>query len=600
MFAFIRSLVNRMEQSSSLAPAFGFNDVSFRSSSLICYTKTHLIALLIMFSHVALSEDYYVTLGGDNQNSGRSVVLAWKTLARANQHAFLPGDRLLLEAAQDFVGPLILINIAGSKDHPIEVSTHFVGKQRKKAHIDAGQGDTALALINVSHVKISHLSLSATIPVTQQKTKGSASKKRMRIGVLVKARRPGNFTNIVLDDLDIRDVFYHQAGFSRDEAEVRTANGTQNYGWGIRVINNLKNATISGLSIVNSMIQNVSHTGIKFSGREHNITNVSVTNNRVINIGGPGIQLSGVKQGYFAHNQVDRSGSNDDSRNWGRGSGLWTWGSREILVERNRFTNAQGPADSAGVHIDYNCSDVIVQFNYSANNAGGFYEVLGNNYNTAYRYNISVNDGYRVKGKNGAFQQGKTFWLSGYNGQKKARVGPFNSYFYNNTIFLDEDIVSSVAIDQGAAGILIANNIFHIVTKAQYVRGDQYRPDTSKGKKIVNAFFKNNLFLHQQSWPAEAPIQDSQPSFGDVKFANARGMAIVDFRPQNKLLVKDMGMVVTQLVNDDKGLFLGLGVTHDILGQPIVGKPDLGAIELQHTSLLVPRNLVKGDSKLGK
>jgi hypothetical protein len=600
MFAFIRSLVNRMEQSSSLAPAFGFNDVSFRSSSLICYTKTLLIALLIMFSHVALSEDYYVTLGGDDQNSGRSVLLAWKTLARANQHAFLPGDRLLLEAAQDFVGPLRLINIAGSKDHPIEVSTHFVGKQRKKAHIDAGQGDTALALINVSHVKISHLSLSATIPVTQQKTKGSASKKRMRIGVLVKARRPGNFTNIVLDDLDIRDVFYHQAGFSRDEAEVRTANGTQNYGWGIRVINNLKNATISGLSIVNSMIQNVSHTGIKFSGREHNITNVSVTNNRVINIGGPGIQLSGVKQGYFAHNQVDRSGSNDDSRKWGRGSGLWTWGSREILVERNRFTNAQGPADSAGVHIDYNCSDVIVQFNYSANNAGGFYEVLGNNYNTAYRYNISVNDGYRVKGKNGAFQQGKTFWLSGYNGQKKARVGPFNSYFYNNTIFLDEDIVSSVAIDQGAAGILIANNIFHIVTKAQYVRGDQYRPDTSKGKKIVNAFFKNNLFLHQQSWPAEAPIQDSQPSFGDVKFANARGMAIEDFRPQNKLLVKDMGMVVTQLVNDDKGLFLGLGVTHDILGQPIVGKPDLGAIELQHTSLLVPRNLVKGDSKLGK
>jgi hypothetical protein len=138
------------------------------------------------------------------------------------------------------------------------------------------------------------------------------------------------------------------------------------------------------------------------------------------------------------------------------------------------------------------------------------------------------------------------------------------------------------------------------VTKAQYVRGDQYRPDTSKGKKIVNAFFKNNLFLHQQSWPAEAPIQDSQPSFGDVKFANARGMAIEDFRPQNKLLVKDMGLVVTQLVNDDKGLFLGLGVTHDILGQPIVGKPDLGAIELQHTSLLVPRNLVKGDSKLGK
>ena len=75
-------------------------------------------------------------------------------------------------------------------------------------------------------------------------------------------------------------------------------------------------------------------------------------------------------------------------------------------------------------YIDFNCSDVIIQYNYSANNVGGFCEILGNNYNCAYRYNISVNDGHRMKGQNGAFQQGKTLWLSGFVGKGNERNGP--------------------------------------------------------------------------------------------------------------------------------------------------------------------------------
>ena len=65
---------------------------------------------------------------------------------------------------------------------------------------------------------------------------------------------------------------------------------------------------------------------------------------------------------------------------------------------------ANGPADSAGCHIDFNCDNVIVQYNLSVSNAGGFIEILGNNYNCSYRYNVSVNDGHRIKGKNNAFR----------------------------------------------------------------------------------------------------------------------------------------------------------------------------------------------------
>ena len=285
----------------------------------------------------------------------------------------------------------------------------------------------------------------------------------MRCGVLVKTSKEGNYEHIYLKNLDIKDIFYENKNFTRSLKETKSANGTQNYGWGIRFINNTKNTLLSDVKIESCTVTNVSHTGIKLTSRikKYGIIDFIISDTKVTETGGPGIQMSGVKNGHIFNNIVDKSGSTDDSRKWGRGSGLWTWGSSNILIEKNRFTNANGPGDSAGAHIDFNCKNIVLQYNFSANNAGGFCEILGNNYNCAYRYNISVNDGFRVKGENNAFQEGKIFWLSGYIGKGK-RKGPFNSYFYNNTIYVKESIQVKMALAKEAKGILIANNIFHI------------------------------------------------------------------------------------------------------------------------------------------
>jgi len=196
------------------------------------------------------------------------------------------------------------------------------------------------------------------------------------------------------------------------------------------------------------------------TGTKESIQNIKLLNNKITDVGGPGVQMSGVKTGLVSGNYINGSGSKTDSRHWGRGSGLWTWGTSDVIIEKNSFLNANGPGDSAGCHIDYNCNNIIVQYNLSANNAGGFCEILGNNYNCAYRYNIGVNDGFRVKGKNGAFQEGKIFWLSGYVGTKVKPKGPFNSYIYNNTIYTKSDMIAQVAVGISAEGVLLANNIF--------------------------------------------------------------------------------------------------------------------------------------------
>lgn len=276
---------------------------------------------------------------------------------------------------------------------------------------------------------------------------------------------------------------------------------------------------------------------------------------------------------------MNLSGSSDDSRKWGRGSGLWTWSSSNVLIEKNRFTNSSGPGDSAGAHIDFNCQNIVLQYNFSANNAGGFCEILGNNYNCAYRYNISVNDGYRIKGKQGAFQEGKIFWLSGYNSGE--RTGPFNSYFYNNTIVVNDKIEAKFAIDRVADGVLIANNIFHVSGKGKVVKGDQYNPETKGEWKVNDVFFDNNLFLHSESWPKSLRLQDKHPIWGDAEFSEVYGMQIADYQPQNSGLVKDKGIKIPKLANDTIGLVYGLNVTVDILGNEITGRPDLGAIEIK-------------------
>ena len=218
--------------------------------------------------------------------------------------------------------------------------------------------------------------------------------------------------------------------------------------------------------------------------------------------------------------------------------------------------------------------------NLSFSNAGGFIEILGNNYNCAYRYNVSINDGFRVKGEGNNFQEGKTFWLSGYAGKNNTRTGPFNSYIYNNTIYTKAAIISKIAVDNVSRGILVANNIFHIEGDSKLVLGDQYRPDEGGTATIENITFTHNIFLKDDYWPEEVLIQPTNSISGDVLFLNKGGGNVIDYTPTDVELVKNKGIHIPKIEGDEKGLYLGFPLREDILGNTIIGVPDIGAIEL--------------------
>ena len=537
-----------------------------------------IFAIFCSFSEQKTTNYYFHPTLGNDTNTGTSKNAPFKSLNKIKLLKINPGDSLLLAINQTFTDGLELKEINGTKQQPIAISVYGTRYKNDKAFIKTEKELNAILIENSNFIEISHLKVSANPSQNQE----IGLKNKMRCGVLVTASKPKTYEHIYLTDLIVKDVFFEKAGFSRSAQETKSANGTQNYGWGIRFITSDAKAILKNIKVTKSLVQNVSHTGIKLTakGENHGIIDFEISDTKVFETGGPGIQMSGAKNGHIFNNSVNKSGSTNDSRKWGGGSGLWTWGSENILIEKNRFTNANGPGDSAGAHIDYNCKNIVLQYNFSANNAGGFAEILGNNHNCAYRYNISVNDGHRIKDVNGAFQEGKLFWLSGYSGKK--RIGPVNSYFYNNTMYVKSELDAKIAIDRISKGVLIANNIFHIEGTAKMVKGDQYNPEKEGNWEVTDVLFKNNLFLSTTSWPKESTLQDENPFFGDANFFNKKGFDPEDFTPRNKELIQNKGVQIPKLANDSIGIIYGLNLKKDILGNDIKGLPDLGAIELMN------------------
>lgn len=535
--------------------------------------KLYITLCVIMLSTLRLqATEYFVNSAtGNDTNSGISADQPFRSIERVNGLMLKPGDRILFAAGQTFPGELRLIGVPGLQQEPVVVDRYPAGGAN--FIIDAKGKSNGVLIQDCSFVVVKHATIEADGYAV-----GHDPVEAMRVGVMIRATTGKISKNILLDSLEIRNIYFENKGFTMGAEEVKTANGTQKYGWGIRLMTEHASAQITQVDISHCRIRDIDHTGIKLTGSGKNISWVRIYNNELAYTGGPGIQMSEVKNVHVHHNSVDHSGSNDDSRKWGRGSGLWTWGASNVLIEHNSFTHANGPGDSAGAHIDYNCDHVVLQYNFSANNAGGFCEILGNNYNCAYRYNVSVNDGHRIKGQNGAFQEGKTFWLSGYQGNEKPRKGPVNSYFYNNTIYVDSSIVSRIAIDGTSKGILIANNIFCVMGSSKTVLGDQYKAD--KGGSTIDGpvMFRNNLWYSGKAWPADAVIKDAAPKMGNPRFMKPGGNKIEDYIPGNIGLIKAKGIRIDLLPGDFMGLIQGLNPEQDILGRPIGTHPHLGAI----------------------
>ena len=139
---------------------------------------------------------------------------------------------------------------------------------------------------------------------------------------------------------------------------------------------------------------------------------------------------------------------------------------------------------------------MVIQYNLSKNNYGGFAEILGENINCGYRYNISIGDGTRT-----GEHKGKVFWISDFAGSDERRIGSQDNFIYNNTVFIPSTnptngnaMNPNLLIRANTENTIIYNNLIYIDSGA------------SMDIRTVNAssktLFKNNVYYGTTSFGA--------------------------------------------------------------------------------------------------
>ena len=424
----------------------------------------------VFFFHCSASTYYISSSNGNDNNNGLSTQSPFQSIDKLNSLTFLPGDSILFMSGDYFEG-MFWIKGSGNSQQDIVVD-RYNGTTRP---IINGFGYQACVLIyNDQYITLNNLELTneASHLDSQGNVKklvgfGGASNDwgsgiNVRFGVKIVAD-VSSLSNFTIDNLKIHNIF-----------PTPTNSQLTHQGYGIKIETRSDTTivqlnTISNVLIKNTSISETGHYGIWI--KSLGLNGIDSVKNNQIQVkscsfeftGGSGFVPNKSKNVLVENCTFNHTGSDIDQRMWKRGSGMWPFDCKNVVAQHNEFKNAHGPQDSYGCHIDYGNENVVFQYNYSYNNEGGFVEILGDNINCGYRYNISVNDGYR-EDPNGTpwNKKGKIFWVSNYCGNSNVRCPNTGTFIYNNTSFTNETIFPEIYFWPNIGDVHVFNNLVYV------------------------------------------------------------------------------------------------------------------------------------------
>ena len=442
----------------------------------ITFRIVFLIFTFCFFLEKATASVFYVNNStGDDNNNGLSPLTPFKTIDKLNTLLFNPGDSILFKSGEEFKG-MFWVKGSGNQQNPIFLGS-YGGSTKPILNGDGYQ--SCILIYNDDGIVIKNLQLNnenshldSLGNVKQLIGFGGAantwgSGKNVRFGIKV-VTDTDSLNYFVMDSLEIHHVFptpslssnIHKGYGIKFETQSDTANNDYNL--------------ISNVNISNCFIHHTGHYGIWIKSIGLNNldgfknSNITIENTLFEHTGGSGFVPNKSIDVLVESCVFNHTGSSDDSRMWERGSGMWPFDCKNVIAQHNYFMNAHGPADSYGAHIDYGNENVVFQYNYSYNNEGGFVEILGDNINCGYRYNISVNDGYREDPNNTPWdKKGKIFWVSNFCGSGSVRCPSSGSFIYNNTVFVNDSINPEIYFWPNIGDILMYNNIVYVGSSGQ-------------------------------------------------------------------------------------------------------------------------------------
>jgi hypothetical protein len=515
-------------------------------------SKKHLLlTVIIMITSICAfgNTTYYIdSQSGNDNNTGTTPEQAWKSLEKTNLIDFTPGTKIMLKRGSLFQNSkIVLEERSGTINNPIVIGSY--GSDELPIIDMNNTPEFAIVIIGGNHIVIENLEMKNGMGGIQ----------------LARVENKSVFSGFTFRNLYIHDMF---------------TDGGAAFQLNPRRHDQKLAAMYSDVLVENCRAERINRSFVTGNG----LKNCTIRNNVFSYSAGPGMVIGLTTNLIIRGNIIDSSGSRIDSRYYGRGSCAWLLHCTDVLVEKNKFLNAQGWLDSYGFHLDIGNVNCIIQHNLSMNNSGGFVQILGKNRNCVYRYNVSINDGYRRKGEfDGRFRVIQNGYVISLNGFVPPRggdfAGPYNSYIYNNTIYMEEHIQPGFNIRYTVDGAIIANNIFYFKNAAE--NDTKKRTDRENEEMVAkNVLFDNNLFLNQECFPSDMMAEARNHIFGDPQFRVMGGTSPENYLPLNDSLVKNRGIKIISLSGENDDFAPSLRVEVDFFGNPIEGKPDLGAIEL--------------------
>ena len=578
-----------------------------RKTTLIFRNKECIALIVICFySLIAIGQTtYYIdNTQGLDSNNGTSELSAWQSIDKVNATAFSPGDQILFKSGQEFFGKLIPSS-SGNNTSVITFGSYggatrpVINGKNYKMCIDASEKQ---------YLTFKDLILKNDANEDDGTLESGAD--RNRYGFFAHVLYSGIKKNITLHNLKIHKIYPTIASGS-ENSDAYKGYGIYFTSDGMGNNNFFDNIIIEGCEITD-----IGYVGISVNKWIPDVNppvnqyqkNINISNNNLHHIGGSGIVFFNV-DGFLIENNISRyTGDYSlDTRQHGRGSGFWSVRCKNGILQFNEFSHVRGAADSCGAHIDIENDNIIVQYNLSYDNAGGFAEFTGANTNCIYRYNVSINDGARVKWTNGSTivsnpemyspngeknaQSGKIIWFSNFTGfQGQTRIGSNNNHVYNNTIYVSTGMTSRLVIGESSYDNTVKNNIFYIDGNLIFEEEDLgWTPETPGFDNL----FDTNLWYGSGSYPnisSETLYNNSQNDIYDnPQLTNPGGLSVNDYLLLNSSPAIDAGLLISN--NGDKDFFgnmLSSSLPTDIGAHEF--NVSLGVSELNDTTLKVYPN----------
>lgn len=403
--------------------------------------------------------DYYLSDSGcDGDNGSRSH--PWKSLEKISSVCLKSGDTVYFKKGDRFVGHLV-VNGSGTEKKPILITSYGDGERPILTGEagEAGGGDfqEAICVENNEHLVFDGLEIHNERSVSRPGIDDEDA-----YGIHIRNTGAGVLNGFVFRNVMFRNIYAVKPMLNRDDFNGLEVAGlriysTRNIGEQKKSIRNIRveNCFFTDIQRLGIHIKHGGARGENDDDATHRNSEIIVRNNEFHYLGGTSVLPQRTFNCLIENNLFDHPGSNADPRMPARGSSVWTWRCVNTVIQHNQCLSTRGYLDSHGIHVDHENVNTFVQYNYMEDCEGGFVEILGGNVNAVYRFNISVNDGWRKNPK--WINSNHTIWISP-QGPGKKRTLCDQSYIYNNTVFIDGDFTT--AIEATARNTHIYNNIF--------------------------------------------------------------------------------------------------------------------------------------------